>query len=120
MWVLSLALLFLQPSDVRLDGVRLDAFSASRGQSEVGRHVLLTLPAKVFALPKTARRGAALYQWKRVSFVVPLTDPGLDEVRRRGGKARVRGQVVATSAAEQAKGAPPCIVVVRELSHSRM
>ncbi|MSR74418.1 MAG: hypothetical protein EXS14_02955 [Planctomycetes bacterium] len=115
-----LLLLLLQPSDVRLDGVRLDAFTASRGLSEVGQQVLLTIPAKVFAVPLSVRRGVACYTWKRIGFIVRTQTAGLEEVRRRGGKARVRGRVVATTVAEQQRGAPVCVVVLHELSHSRL
>jgi hypothetical protein len=97
--------------------VRLEAFTKTGGLSELGRSVRFNMPARVFALARTERRGSAEFLWKRVHLVVRSDDLGLHEVRRRSKVVRVRGRVVRTTQAEQARGAPPVVLLVTQLAH---
>lgn len=117
--LLVLGTLPAQASDVPLEGVRLEAFLKSGGQSELGRNVRFIMPAKVLALPRTERRGAAEFLWKRVHLVVRTDDPGLAEVQRRSRIVRVRGRMIRTTADEQTRGAPALAFLVQGLAHLR-
>ncbi len=117
--LLVLGALPAQGSDVPLEGVRLEAFLKSGGLTELGRNVRFIMPARVLALPHTQRRGGAEYLWKRVHLVVRGDDPGLLEVQRRSRQVRVRGRVVRTTALEQARGAPPVLLLVQGFAHLR-
>jgi hypothetical protein len=91
---IGLAALVGPGSDVRLEGVRLEAFLKTRGRSEVGHDVRWKIPAITFALPSRSRHGLQLFVHKGIGIVCSAEDSGLAEVRRRGGQALVRGRVV--------------------------
>jgi hypothetical protein len=117
--VALLSIVATAQSDVPLEGEALARFEATKGAAFVGRDVRWEVPSKSLMTPKRARRGYELYLRKGVGILVESSCVGLEEVRRRGGIAILRGGVRATSEAERAEGAPEHVVVVRSITYKR-
>ena len=107
-------------SDVKLRGAELARFHKTRGASHLGRNVRWDVNGKVFDRPPLRRsRRYALYRSKGIGILVRLGDPGLSEVRRKGGRACLRGRVRRVPAKTRRKGDPTCYLDVREVTRRR-
>ncbi len=121
-WILAAVACFagLGPgSDVRLEGVRLQRFLETKGESEVGVDVAWKVPSLVFAVPRRQKDGHALFVCKGVGILVPAGLAGREEIERRGGLALIRGRVERVPKGRAKKGDPTVIVVARELTRRR-
>lgn len=103
-------------SDVHLEGRTLERFIKTRGRSHVGCDVRWDLGAGTFSKPRKRARGYGLFETRGLGIVVRLNDPGLHEVRRRGGRACVRGRVFPVPPKGRRKDGPVCFVAVREIT----
>ena len=108
-----------QGSVAALESGRLDAFLKTRGASEVGNDVRWMIPAKVLAAPERSRKGWDLYVYKGVGILIPSDSTALEEVRRRGGRACLRGRVIKVPHAGRAPKDPDYALDVRELSRRK-
>lgn len=108
-----------QEADVPLEAARLDAFIKSAGASELGRSVRWTVAAKVLSTPKTVRRGYELHVHKGIGILVPTASTALEEVKRRGGRAVLRGRIVRVPESGRGKGDPEYALEVREISRRK-
>src|SRR5262245_31421120 len=103
-------------SDAALREGRLEAFLRSKGSSELGRDVCWRIAAKSLVAEARGRGGQLLFVHKGIGLVVPAGLPGLEDVRRRGGTAVVRGRVVKVPADAVERGDPPYALLVREIT----
>ena len=119
----SLILLILIPatqsSDVRLEGARLALFERTKGASELGRDVHWRIPAVAFSRPARQRRGYDLYVHKGVGLVIGSRAADLQEIRRRGGVASVRGRVFRVPPKRRRRGEPAYAIDVRQIRRRR-
>lgn len=106
-------------SDVDVQGGVATQFAKTRGASLVGQSIHWHVGAKVFHLPTKSRGGVALYVSGGVGILADWRSNAVEEVRRRGGDACVRGRVVRVPDKEREPGDPAYAVVVHELSHRK-
>ena len=106
-------------SDVEVKGAVATQFTRSKGASLLGQSVHWHVPAKVFHVPKKARRGAALYVAHGIGIVAAQHSSAVEEIRRRGGQACIRGQVIKVPEKQREPGDPAYAIVVSALSHRR-
>ena len=121
-WILAAVACFagLGPgSDVRLEGVRLQRFLETKGESEVGVDVAWKVPSLVFAVPRRQKDGHALFVCKGVGILVPAGLAGREEIERRGGLALIRGRVERAPGGRERRAIPPVIVSPPDLTRRR-
>ena len=118
-----LAVLFGPPlaaqSDTEVKGAVATQFTRSKGASLLGHSVHWHVGAKVFHIPKKSRNGVALYVTQGIGILVAANSSAVEEVRRRGGQACVRGQVVKVPDKEREPGDPAYAIVASSISHRR-
>ena len=118
--ILSLLVTPQSGSDKKLEGVGLARFYKTRGASHAGRVVRWDVNGKVFnRRPLRRSRSYALYKSKGIGILVRLSDPGLSEVRRKGGRACLRGRVRRVHKGKRRKGDPAFYLDVREVTRRR-
>ena len=82
------------PSDAKLKGPTLQRFMKTKGASHAGRPVLLKIPSSVFQGRPNVRGRYWSFPYRGMELLVLPGDRDLQVIRRRGGKAQVRGRVV--------------------------
>ena len=111
---LTLFCLALQSgSDIHLTGAELDSFLKTKGAAHAGRDVHWHVPAKALSSPARTRAGWALFVHRGVGLLIRARHTALEEVRRRGGVACVRGRVQRTPGGHDDD--PPFHIQVREI-----
>jgi hypothetical protein len=106
-------------SDVDVKGAVATQFTRSKGASLLGQSVHWHVSSKVFHVPKKARRGVALYVSQGIGILAGVPSSAVEEIKRRGGQACVRGHVVRVPEQEREPGDPAYAIVVASLSHRR-
>ncbi len=124
--VVVASLLFAFPASAPAQGSDVDVskdvaqrFVKTKGASLVGRHIHWHVPARALSDAKKARGGQLLFVSQGIGIIVAQYSSSLEEVRRRGGAACVRGQVVMVPPKERTPGDPEHVVVVTTLSHRK-
>ena len=107
-------------SDVHLKGAVLKRFFKTGGASHLGRTVRWDVKDSVFAHPPLRKAGGyALHAWRGVGILVRLSDPGLREVIRRGGRAILRGRMRRTPPRKRRKNEPRYYLDVRSVTRRK-
>ena len=106
-------------SDVDVKDDVATRFTRSKGASLLGQSIHWHVGAKVFHLPKKTRAGTALYVFSGIGILAEAQSNAVEEVRRRGGEACVRGRVVKVPEKEREPGDPAYAIVVQSLSHRK-
>jgi hypothetical protein len=106
-------------SDVDVkDGIATQ-FTRSKGASLLGQTVHWHVPARAFNVPRKQRGGMALFVSSGIGILADAASNGVEEVRRRGGEACVRGRVIEVPPKEREPGDPAFAIVVYDLSHRK-
>jgi hypothetical protein len=106
-------------SDVEIKDDVASRFTKTKGASLLGQTVHWHVPAKVFHLPKKSRAGVALFVSQGIGVLADEQSNAVEEVRRRGGDACVRGRVIRVPDDQKAPGDPSYAIVVLSLSHRK-
>jgi hypothetical protein len=106
-------------SDVDVKDDVATRFTKSKGASLLGQTIHWHVGAKVFHIPKKTRGGIALYVSSGIGILTEAQSNAVEEVRRRGGEACVRGRVVKVPDKEREPGDPAYAIVVQSLSHRK-
>ena len=106
-------------SDVDVQDDVATRFTQSKGASLLGRTVHWHIPSKVFHVPKKSRSGVALFVAQGIGILADDPSNAVEEVRRRGGDACVRGRVIRVPPEQRAPGDPAYAIVIQSLSHRR-
>jgi orotidine-5'-phosphate decarboxylase len=113
------ALPALAQSDVDIKDDVATRFTRTKGASLLGQSVHWHVGAKVFHLPRKSRGGVALFVSQGIGILADEQSNAVEEVRRRGGDACVRGRVVRVPEENRAPGDPAYAVVVHSLSRRK-
>lgn len=106
-------------SDTPLEGAELARFERTGGLSHVGKDVTFRMSVRALRKPWKRSRRALVFRYSGVPVVVSRKSRDLARVRRKGGEARLRGQVVRLRPPEDDPEAPKAAIVVRELRPRR-
>ena len=106
-------------SDVDLKGGVLDEFLVTKGRSQLGRSVHWHVPAKALIKPHRDGGGGLLFIHKKIGILTSSRSSELDEIRRRGKIACLRGRVCRTPEKGRKKGDPELYIQVRQLRHRK-
>ena len=117
--VLVFAPAAMAQSDVDVKDDVATRFAKSKGASLVGQAIHWHVGAKTFHVAKKTRGGVALYVSGGIGILTDAQSNAVEEVRRRGGDACIRGRVVKVPEKEREPGDPSYAVVVQELSHRK-
>lgn len=109
----------LAQSDVDVKDDVATRFTKSKGASLLGQSIHWHVGAKAFHIPKKSRGGIALYVSSGVGILTEAQSNAVEEVRRRGGEACVRGRVVKVPEKEREPGDPAYAIVVQSLNHRK-
>ena len=118
--IISLLVGVQSGSDLHLKGTQLKRFLRTKGASHLLRTVRWDVSGSVFDRnPLRKVRGYALFQSKGIAILVRLSDPGLRELIRKGGKACLRGRVRKVPPSRRRKGEPRYYLDVREVTRRK-
>jgi hypothetical protein len=106
-------------SDIEVKGAVATEFTRSKGASMLGRSIHWHVPSKAFHVPKKTRRGFSLYVSQGIGILVDARSAAVEEVRRRGGQACIRGSVVQVPEKEREDGDPAYAIVVSSLAYRK-
>ena len=107
-------------SDIHLKGSVLKRFLKTKGASHKLQTVRWDVSDRVFSRnPLRRSRGYALFASKGIGILVRLSDPGLQEVIRRGGRAVLRGRVRKVPPRRRRKDEPRYYLDVRDVSRRK-
>jgi hypothetical protein len=106
-------------SDLEVKDAVLARFTKSKGASLLGQSIHWHVPSKVFHLPRKSRNGFDLFVSQGIGVLAGSGSNAVEEVRRRGGDACIRGRVVRVPEKERAPGDPAYAVVVESLSRRK-
>ena len=106
-------------SDVDVKDDVATRFTRSKGASLLGQTIHWHVGSKVFHVPKRSRGGFSLYVSSGIGIVTDAASDAVEEIRRRGGEACVRGRVVRVPEKEREPGDPAYAVVVQSLSYRK-
>jgi hypothetical protein len=106
-------------SDVEVKDDVATLFSRTKGASLLGQTIHWHVPAKAFHVPRKSRAGIDLFVSGGIGILTESGSDAVEEVRRRGGDACLRGRVVRVPEKERAPGDPAYAVVVQSLSRRK-
>ena len=106
-------------SDVDVKDDVATRFAKSKGASLLGQTVHWHVPSKVFHLAKKSRGGVSLFVSQGIGLLADEQSNAVEEVRRRGGDACVRGRVVRVPEENRVPGDPSYAIVVQSLSYRK-
>lgn len=109
----------LAQSDTNVKGAVATEFTRSKGASLAGRSIHWHVGSKVFHVPRKSKNGVSLYVTQGIGILAESRSSAVEEIRRRGGQACLRGRVIAVPEKEREPGDPAYVIVLTSLSYRR-